>query len=128
MSDAEFIDDRGEAGPEDNAEWLRWAAETYASAVENGGCYSPEPDWDFEAISPRLREAAAEIERLSARVAKLERQRPSSVLGVEPFFDGGQWCAQYCKVAEFGPTPETALDAFDNSALSYAIAGMLEDE
>jgi hypothetical protein len=72
--------------------------------------------------------AAEEIERLRARVAKLERQRPSSVLGVEPFFDGGQWCAQYCKVAEFGPTPETALDAFDNSALSYAIAGMLEDE
>lgn len=79
MSDAEFIDDRGEAGPEDNAEWLRWAAETYASAVENGGCYSPEPDWDFEAISPRLREAAAEIERLRARVAVLERHLSDAV-------------------------------------------------
>jgi hypothetical protein len=72
MSDAEFIDDRGEAGPEDNAEWLRWAAETYASAVEKGGCYAPEPDWDVDAISPGLRGAAAEIERLRARIKVLE--------------------------------------------------------
>jgi hypothetical protein len=73
MSDAEFIDDRGEAGPEDNVEWLRWAADTYASAVARGGCYEPEPDWNVEVISPRLREAAVEIERLRARVAVLER-------------------------------------------------------
>ena len=70
MSDAEFIG--GKAGPEDNAEWLRWAAETYASAVAKGGCYAPEPEWDVDAISPRLREAAAAIERLRARVEVLE--------------------------------------------------------
>jgi hypothetical protein len=72
MSDAEFIDDRGEAGPEDNAEWLRWAAETYASAVAKGGCYAPEPDWDVDSISPGLLEAATEIERLRARVEALK--------------------------------------------------------
>jgi hypothetical protein len=64
MSDAEFIG--GKAGPEDNAEWLRWAAETYASAVEKGGCYAPEPDWDVDSIPPGLLKAAAEIERLRA--------------------------------------------------------------
>jgi hypothetical protein len=73
MSDAECIDDRGEAGPEDNAEWLRWAADEYASAVAEGGCYAPEPDWDVDSISPGLLEAAAEIERLRARVKVLER-------------------------------------------------------
>jgi hypothetical protein len=72
MSDAESIDHRGEAGPEDNVEWLRWAADTYASAVAKGGCYAPEPDWDVDAISPGLRKAAAEIERLRARVEVLE--------------------------------------------------------
>lgn len=70
MSDAEFIDDRGEAGPEDNVEWLRWAADMYASAVAKGGCYAPEPDWDVDAISPGLREAAAEIERLRVEVGR----------------------------------------------------------
>jgi hypothetical protein len=77
MSDAEFIG--GEAGPEDNAEWLRWAAETYARAVAKGGCYAPEPEWDVDAISPGLRGAAAEIERLRARVAVLEQHLRDAV-------------------------------------------------
>ena len=62
-----------DAGPGDSIEWLHWAADTYASAVARGGCYEPEPDWDVEVISPKLREAAAEIERLRARVEVLER-------------------------------------------------------
>jgi hypothetical protein len=53
-----------DSGPEDNAEWLRWAADVYASAVAKGGSYAPEPNWDVSAISPGLRGAADEIERL----------------------------------------------------------------
>jgi len=83
MIDAEFIDDRGEAGPEDNVEWLLWAADTYASAVAKGDCYAPEPDWDADAISPGLRKAADEIERLRARVEVLEKVREAAE----------SWCA-----------------------------------
>ena len=61
------------SGPEDSAEWLRWAADIYHQAVARGGCYEPEPDWNVEVISPRLRAAATEIERLRARVAVMEK-------------------------------------------------------
>jgi hypothetical protein len=67
------------SGPDDSAEWLIWAADIYQQAVARGGCYEPEPDWNVEVISPRLREAAAEIERLRARVAVLERVREAAL-------------------------------------------------
>jgi len=67
-----------DSGPEDNAEWLRWAADVYASAVAKGGSYVPEPNWDGSAISPGLRGAADEIECLRARVEVLERVRAAA--------------------------------------------------
>jgi hypothetical protein len=98
MSDADFIDDRGEAGPEDNAEWLRWAAETYASAVAKGGCYAPEPEWDVDAISPGLRGAAAEIERLRARVEVLAQHLRDAVSVADMAMSDANGC--YCRRTE----------------------------
>ena len=67
-----------DADPKDSAEWLRWAADEYASAVAKGGCYAPEPEWDVDAISPGLRAAADEIERLRARIELLELVRKAA--------------------------------------------------
>jgi hypothetical protein len=64
-------------------------------------------------------EMAQEITRLRARVAELERQRPSRVLKVKPFFDGGQWVAANERIRADGDTPDEALLCFDLAALVY---------
>jgi hypothetical protein len=60
-----------------------------------------------------------EAERLRARVAELERQRPSRVLKVEPFFDGGQWVAASQRIRADGDTQDEALLCFDLAALVH---------
>jgi hypothetical protein len=75
---------------EDSVEWLRQAADTYDSALAKGGCYAPEPEWDFESIPPGLRGAADEIERLRAQnealyasIAMIERAAAGAIYSQE---------------------------------------------
>lgn len=75
---------------------------------------------DSEPTESDMEEAAAEIERLRARVEEMEMQRPWRVLGVEPFFDGGHWCVVHRGLIRSAPTREEALTLFDRAVLAYA--------